>query len=215
MGSKAHQPQPFVGVIHPDVTFGRRVLRLATLAGYKAAHCERPEEWLDRDTGLDPGCVVFQPTTAKSSGRFLLLMPASLARLPAIHYAVASSPIRIDLPCDAGSLGKAISEALRLDAEHVASREERMPVRSVLTPRENQVLDLLVSGLNTKQIARCLQISPKTAETHRSRVLKKTCASSVVVLVARVLAGARTIPPASPRRARRIGTNRTNTSGKP
>jgi two-component system response regulator NreC len=42
-----------------------------------------------------------------------------------------------------------------------------------LTPREREVFHLLVEGLSTKEIARRLDISTKTAENHRARVLAK------------------------------------------
>ncbi len=42
-----------------------------------------------------------------------------------------------------------------------------------LTPREREVFHLIVEGLTTKEIAKRLDISSKTAENHRSRVLDK------------------------------------------
>ena len=42
-----------------------------------------------------------------------------------------------------------------------------------LTPREREVFHLVVEGLSTKEVARRLDISTKTAENHRSRVLAK------------------------------------------
>lgn len=42
-----------------------------------------------------------------------------------------------------------------------------------LTPREREVFHLVIEGLSTKEIARQLDISTKTAENHRSRVLAK------------------------------------------
>ena len=42
-----------------------------------------------------------------------------------------------------------------------------------LTPREREVMDLIVDGKANKVIAFDLEISPKTVELHRSRVMKK------------------------------------------
>ena len=44
---------------------------------------------------------------------------------------------------------------------------------SLLTPRERQILQLIAESKSTKQIARILGISYKTAESHRSRLMKK------------------------------------------
>ena len=42
-----------------------------------------------------------------------------------------------------------------------------------LTRREHQILQLIWSGLQTKEIAKTLEISIKTVETHRSMMMKK------------------------------------------
>jgi DNA-binding NarL/FixJ family response regulator len=52
-----------------------------------------------------------------------------------------------------------------------------------LSPREREVLKLIASGLSSKAIARKLDISPKTVETHRSRLMTKLDLHSVAELV--------------------------------
>ena len=52
-----------------------------------------------------------------------------------------------------------------------------------LTPREREVLNLVVNGLLTKQIASQLNVAPKTIEVHRSNITKKMKVRSVVQLV--------------------------------
>lgn len=42
-----------------------------------------------------------------------------------------------------------------------------------LTPRERQVLRLVAEGLTTKEIARVLDVSVKTADAHRTRIMSK------------------------------------------
>ena len=42
-----------------------------------------------------------------------------------------------------------------------------------LSPRERQVLQLVVEGKSSKQIARSIHLSPKTVETYRSRLMDK------------------------------------------
>jgi len=53
----------------------------------------------------------------------------------------------------------------------------------VLTPREREVLDMLVAGQQTKQIAQRLNISVKTVEEYRATLKRKTHASSMLELV--------------------------------
>ncbi len=52
-----------------------------------------------------------------------------------------------------------------------------------LTPRESDVLALIVKGKTNKYIARELNISMKTVEIHRSRVMKKMEAKTLADLV--------------------------------
>ena len=52
-----------------------------------------------------------------------------------------------------------------------------------LTPRERQILQLVAEGKTTKEIARLLSISFKTAESHRNRIMKKLGVHNVTGLV--------------------------------
>lgn len=58
----------------------------------------------------------------------------------------------------------------------------RDSVRNVLTPREREVLQLLAEGNSTKQIALSLEVSVKTVETYRSRLMEKLDLRSVAEL---------------------------------
>ena len=57
--------------------------------------------------------------------------------------------------------------------EYTSKEDEHKSVFSVLSQREREVLQLLSEGKTTKQIGRRLQISPKTVEAHRLRVMDK------------------------------------------
>jgi DNA-binding NarL/FixJ family response regulator len=54
--------------------------------------------------------------------------------------------------------------------------------RSVLTPREREVIQLLAEGKTTKEVAVTLNLSVKTAETHRTNLMRKLDLHSVVDL---------------------------------
>lgn len=62
----------------------------------------------------------------------------------------------------------------------------RAPVAPVLSPRETEVMGLLVQGLHNRRIAEELGISHRTVEVHKARVLEKLGVRSVVELVRRV-----------------------------
>jgi len=55
--------------------------------------------------------------------------------------------------------------------------------KSELSPRETEIIKLIVRDFSTKQIAEVLFISEKTVDTHRKNILRKTACSSLVSLV--------------------------------
>jgi DNA-binding NarL/FixJ family response regulator len=60
--------------------------------------------------------------------------------------------------------------------------ESDRPSRSVLTPREREVIQLLAEGKTSKEVATTLNLSVKTAETHRTNLMRKLDLHSVVDL---------------------------------
>ncbi len=70
--------------------------------------------------------------------------------------------------------------------EDLASRR---PVTAELSAREREVAALLVDGLTSKEIGRQLNLSPRTVEMHRARLMKKFSAGTSSELVNRLLGG--------------------------
>jgi DNA-binding NarL/FixJ family response regulator len=64
---------------------------------------------------------------------------------------------------------------------HVDSETDRQ-ARHVLTPREREVIQLLAEGRTTKEVAVTLNLSVKTAETHRTNLMRKLDLHSVADL---------------------------------
>ncbi len=80
----------------------------------------------------------------------------------------------------------AVHKAIAYDRELRKDRTELSEIRArfkSLTPRENEVLDLVVAGLLNKQIAAELGTSELTIKTHRLHVMEKTGAESLAHLV--------------------------------
>ena len=63
------------------------------------------------------------------------------------------------------------------------------PVRAELTPREREVAARLLEGLTSKEIGRSLDISHRTVEIYRTRLMRKYAAASSADLVQKLLAG--------------------------
>jgi FixJ family two-component response regulator len=105
-------------------------------------------------------------------------------------------------PFKEADLMRAIHAAIAEDRNVRRKRAELGELRqrlSSLTPREREVLPLIVSGLLNKQAASKLGISEVTIQIHRSKVMKKMGAGSLAELVR--MAGMLEIPMTQSRRA--------------
>jgi len=79
-----------------------------------------------------------------------------------------------------------IQESLRKDAASRAARAKHLDIArhfQRMTPREREVLVLVVSGSSTAEIARRLGVSQKTIEVHRANIMAKSNAGSLAELV--------------------------------
>ncbi len=92
----------------------------------------------------------------------------------------------LEKPVDDEALIEALQQAVR---QHVQSRQRAQTDRTArdrwlqLSPREREVLALIVEGLSNKAIARALDLSPRTVETHRAHVFEKLQVDSLAQLV--------------------------------
>ena len=98
----------------------------------------------------------------------------------------------LEKPIDHERLVAAIRDAFdRQSAARQAAgghEEFRRRVAS-LTPREKQVMELIIEGRHNREIAETLGISARTVEVHKSRVMAKCAADSVPDLVRLSLLG--------------------------
>jgi len=75
-----------------------------------------------------------------------------------------------------------------LSGYHGTNEYQKKDLRSNLTPREREVVQLLAEGKSTKEVAAHLNLSVKTAETHRSNIMRKLglhCVSELVLYAVR------------------------------
>lgn len=62
----------------------------------------------------------------------------------------------------------------------------RRPVTTALTCREREIAQLLVEGRTSKQIARTLEVSPRTIDAHRARLMRKLKVSTPSEMISRL-----------------------------
>jgi FixJ family two-component response regulator len=82
----------------------------------------------------------------------------------------------IEKPIDQDKLIRAIEEAFQRQArtqESMAERADLAGLLATLTPREKEVMELVVGGLHNRDIAETLDISARTVEVHKARVMAK------------------------------------------
>ena len=92
----------------------------------------------------------------------------------------------LEKPLDEGKLIQAIDEAFRRQSASLGSRQQQQEFsRRVdeLTPREHEVMELVIAGRHNREIAAALDISPRTVEVHKARMMAKLGADNVPQLV--------------------------------
>jgi two-component system response regulator FixJ len=82
-----------------------------------------------------------------------------------------------------GALDRALSIARPIPKLANSAPAEMRANYEALTPRENEVLCEIVNGATNKEIARTLEISPRTVEVHRQNIMQKMHAHSFAELV--------------------------------
>jgi FixJ family two-component response regulator len=94
----------------------------------------------------------------------------------------------LEKPVDDEQLLEALQQAVR---RHVDSRERTQADQAArerfaqLSEREREMLGFIVAGLTNKEIARALNLSPRTVETHRANLFAKLEAESLAQLIRR------------------------------
>ena len=120
-----------------------------------------------------------------------IIMLTGHADVPMAVRAVRAGAVEfLQKPMNDQILLDRIRKAIRLDAQirrKVIRKGEILARMALLTPREQEVMDLVVAGKANKQIAYELHVSEKTVEVHRKRLMRKMQVGSAVELVRVVL----------------------------
>jgi two-component system response regulator FixJ len=151
---------------------------------------ESGEEFLDSIDPSQPGCIVLDLRMPGISGIDVLQrLRAINSDIPAIiisGHADVPTAIRgmklgaIDLlqkPFEPRTLLDAVHAAIKSSLDSQSHRSEQEDIRqrlATLTPRELDLLKMVVSGMANKRIATELKISIKTVANHRANLMAKT-----------------------------------------
>ena len=191
---------PTVFVVDEDWTALTHISNTLRAQGLSVRTWRSGAEFLRTYKTQAPGCLVTDPYAAGMSG--LDLQRELLARgigTPIVFVAhevdmrttvlgmKAGAVTFLAKPIQSAELISAVREAIARDAASRAQRREQAAINArlgQLTPREHQVLRLLLNGMMTKQIAAELTVGVKTIKVHRGRILGKMDVPSAMALVA-------------------------------
>lgn len=200
-GSATKEPKrkPVVYVVDDDDGMRRALGVLMTTVGYQPAVFARPGEFLSKYDPAQPACLVLDVRMPEMSGlevqqqlnRSGSMLPVILISghgdIPMAVQAMKDGAFDfLQKPFRDQDLLDRINGALKLDAENRANvdRLADLTQRSgSLTPREREVMALVVDGKANKVIAIDLGLSERTVEIHRANVMEKMGARSVAHLV--------------------------------
>ena len=189
-----------VFLVDDDASVRRALARLIRSAGHEVQTFAAAREFLDRKPDADgPACLALDVRMPGLSGIDLQRELQNTNRNLPIIFITGHGDIPMSVramkagavdflpkPVQAKDLLGAIKQALARAVHDRAERNERETIQGrveKLTPRERQVMTLVVKGFLNKQIASELGTVEKTIKVHRARVMKKMQVESLAELV--------------------------------
>jgi len=191
---------PTVFLVDDDPSVRRALTRLIKSAGYEFHAFSSPRQFLASDCySQSPACLVLDVRLPGVSGLDLqnelkqanpnlpIIFITGHGNIPMSVKAMKSGAEDfLPKPVQDADLLRAIEHALARAVHDDAERKELESIQGradTLTPREREVMALVVEGLLNKQIAFELGTVEKTIKVHRARVMEKMDADSLAELV--------------------------------
>jgi len=172
---------------------------LVQVSGWQAETFASAREFLARPRAVVPSCLILDVSLPDLNGLDLqrriavdradmpIIVITGHGDVPMSVQAMKAGAIEfLTKPFDDEVLLNAIRHALersRHAREHIAKMEALRASYASLTPREREVMVLVVSGLLNKQVGGELGISEITVKAHRGQVMRKMKAASLPALV--------------------------------
>jgi RNA polymerase sigma factor (sigma-70 family) len=193
------EPDAIVFVVDDDATVRDAIGRLLRSVDLQCELFSSSEEFLQKERGDVPSCLILDVRLPGKSGLdfqreltekrihipivFLtaygdIAMSVSAMKAGAVDF--LTKPFRDQDLLDAINVALARARATRRQEAELALLHERL---ESLTPREREILPLVVSGLLNKQIAAEIGISVAAVKVHRSQLIRKMGANSLPGLV--------------------------------
>src|SRR5215468_4448765 len=197
--SKSPRSMPIVFVVDDDIYVRESLELLICSEGWQPETFSSAQEFLTHPRAAVPNCLVLDISLPDINGLDLQKrLTAERADMPIIFITGHSDvPMTVQAmkagavefllkPLRDDVLLSAIRQALdhsRVALSHEAEMQSLRDGYASLTPREREVMRLVVSGLLNKQVGWELGISEITVKAHRGRVMQKMMADSLADLV--------------------------------
>jgi FixJ family two-component response regulator len=190
---------PIVFIVDDDISVRESLELLIRAKGWHAETFESAQEFLDRPRALVPNCLVLDVSLPGLNGLELQKRVAlERSDMPIIFITGHGSvPISVEAmkagavefltkPFSNDVLVNAVRNALNRSRAALSDEAEMQALRDCyasLTPREREVMTLVVSGLLNKQVGGELGIHENTVKYHRAQAMQKMKADSLADLV--------------------------------
>lgn len=190
---------PIVFIVDDDVSVRESLELLVRNEQWRPEMFASAQEFLDHPRKVVPSCLVLDLSLPGLNGLELqrqlagesidmpIIFITGHGDVPKSVQAMKAGALEFLMkPLDNNTLVGAIRKALersRLTIAHKAQMQELRDRYAALTPREQQVMALVVAGLLNKQVGGELGISEITVKAHRGQVMQKMKANSLADLV--------------------------------
>ena len=192
-------PMPIVFIVDDDVSVRESLELLIRHEGWQPQTFASAQEFLAHPRTIVPSCLVLdvslpglnglelQKRVAAERTEMPIIFITGHGDVPMTVQAMKAGAVEfLTKPFNDEALLSAVRQALERSRLAVASKLEALGLQSrydSLTPRERQVMALVVSGLLNKQVGAELGISEITVKAHRGQVMQKMKADSLADLV--------------------------------